>query len=149
MSSRTKIIVLHMKELIYTGIFIALGILFIVLLAIMFLPSGKKEKSREDGQTVNAYIPGIYTTSIELGGSVVDVEIVVDENSINSLRLVNLDEAVATMYPLIEPSFEELSGQITENQSLEGITYSDDSRYTSILLLNAVETSLEKAANHN
>ena len=86
MSSRTKIIVLHMKELIYTGIFIALGILFIVLLAIMFLPSGKKEKSREDGQTVNAYIPGIYTTSIELGGSVVDVEIVVDENSINSLR---------------------------------------------------------------
>ena len=149
MSSRTKIIVLHMKELIYTGIFIALGILFIVLLAIMFLPSGKKEKSREDGQTVNAYIPGIYTTSIELGGSVVDVEIVVDENNINSLRLVNLDEAVATMYPLIEPSFEELSGQITENQSLEGITYSDDSRYTSILLLNAVETSLEKAANHN
>lgn len=149
MSSRTKIIVLHMKELIYTGIFIALGILFIVLLAIMFLPSGKKEKSREDGQTVNAYIPGIYTTSIELGGSVVDVEIVVDENNINSLRLVNLDEAVATMYPLIEPSFEELSGQITENQSLEGITYSDDSRYTSILLLNAVEASLEKAANHN
>ncbi|MDD7147701.1 MAG: hypothetical protein SOY45_03425 [Lachnospiraceae bacterium] len=149
MSSRTKIIVLHMKELIYTGIFIALGILFIVLLAIMFLPSGKKEKSREDGQTVNAYIPGIYTTSIKLGGSVVDVEIVVDENSINSLRLVNLDEAVATMYPLIEPSFEELSGQITENQSLEGITYSDDSRYTSILLLNAVEASLEKAANHN
>ena len=149
MSSRTKIIVLHMKELIYTGIFIALGILFILLLAIMFLPSGKKEKSREDGQTVNAYIPGIYTTSIELGGSVVDVEIVVDENNINSLRLVNLDEAVATMYPLIEPSFEELSGQITENQSLEGITYSDDSRYTSILLLNAVEASLEKAANHN
>ena len=149
MSSRTKIIVLHMKELIYTGIFIALGILFIVLLAIMFLPSGKKEKSREDGQTVNAYIPGIYTTSIELGGSVVDVEIVVDENNINSLRLVNLDEAVATMYPLIEPSFEELSGQITENQSLEGITYSDDSRYTSILLLSAVEASLEKAANHN
>ena len=149
MSSRTKIIVLHMKELIYTGILIALGILFIVLLAIMFLPSGKKEKSREDGQTVNAYIPGIYTTSIELGGSVVDVEIVVDENNINSLRLVNLDEAVATMYPLIEPSFEELSGQITENQSLEGITYSDDSRYTSILLLNAVEASLEKAANHN
>ena len=149
MSSRTKIIVLHMKELIYTGIFIALGILFIVLLAIMFLPSGKKEKSREDGQTVDADIPGIYTTSIELGGSVVDVEIVVDENNINSLRLVNLDEAVATMYPLIEPSFEELSGQITENQSLEGITYSDDSRYTSILLLNAVEASLEKAANHN
>ena len=40
--SKTKIVVLHMKELIYTGIFAALGILFIALLIMMFLP-GKKD----------------------------------------------------------------------------------------------------------
>lgn len=45
MSSKTKIMVFHMKELIYTGIFIVLGILFLVLLAIMFLP-GKGEKKK-------------------------------------------------------------------------------------------------------
>ena len=38
MSAKTKIVVLHMKELIYTGIFVALGILLIILLLIMFLP---------------------------------------------------------------------------------------------------------------
>ena len=50
------------------------------------------------------------------------------------------------MYPLIEPSFDALAEQITQSQSLEGITYSDDTRYTSMLLLNAISQSLEKAA---
>ena len=103
MSSRTKIVVLHLKELLYTGIFVVLGVLFIVLLVIMFLPDKKQETS--DIVQENAYIPGIYTTSIQLGGSTVDIEVVVDENHINSLRLNTLDEAVTTMYPLIEPSF--------------------------------------------
>lgn len=145
MSSRTKIVVLHLKELLYTGIFLVLGILFIVLLVIMFLP-GKKQEN-EHAQTQSAYVPGIYTTSIQLGGSTVDIEVVVDENRINSLRLNTLDEAVATMYPLIELSFDELAAQIKANQSLEGITYSDDNRYTSMLLLDAISQSLEKAAS--
>ena len=77
MSSRTKIVVLHLKELLYTGIFVVLGVLFVVLLVIMFLPDKKQEK--QSAQTANAYIPGIYTTSIQLGGSTVDIEVVVDE----------------------------------------------------------------------
>ena len=36
MSSKTKIVVLHMKELIYTGIFLLLGIVLILLLVSMF-----------------------------------------------------------------------------------------------------------------
>lgn len=147
MSSRTKIIVLHLKELLYTGIFLVLGILFLILLAIMFLPGNKA--GQKPAQSENAYVPGIYTTSIQLGGSTVDIEVVVDENHISSLQLHTLDEAVTTMYPLIEPSFEELAGQIEANQSLEGITYSDDSRYTSLLLLDAISMSLEKAAASN
>ena len=42
MHSKTKIVVLHMKELIYTGIFVLLGILFIVLLVMMFVPDKKQ-----------------------------------------------------------------------------------------------------------
>lgn len=38
MKSKTKIIVLHMKEIIYTIIFAALGILLILLLILMFHP---------------------------------------------------------------------------------------------------------------
>ena len=147
MSSKTKIVVLHVKELIYTGIFAALGILFIVLLSIMFLPEDeKKETSSTLTQTTsNTYVPGVYTTSLILNDNVVEIEVTVDEHNINSIRLVNLDEAVATMYPLIQPSFEELADQIIHNQGIDGITYPDESKYTSMVLLDAITNSLEKA----
>ena len=149
MSSKTKIVVLHVKELIYTGIFAVLGILFIILLIIMFLPKDeKKEAAPVMTQTsTNSYVPGIYTTSLILNDNVVEIEVTVDEENINSIRLVNLDEAITTMYPLIQPSFEDLANQIITNQSLDGITYSDDSKYTSMILLNAITASLEKAVD--
>lgn len=150
MSSKTKIVVLHLKELIYTGIFAVLGILFIILLIIMFLPK-KEEDAAVSTMTqtqTNSYVPGVYTTSLILNDNVVEIEVTVDENNINSIRLVNLDEAVTTMYPLIEPSFEELAKQIIENQSLDNITYSEDSKYTSMVLLNAISSSLDKAVKN-
>ena len=51
--------------------------------------------------TSNTYVPGVYTTSLILNDNVVEIEVTVDERNINSIRLVNLDEAVTTMYPLI------------------------------------------------
>ena len=42
LSSKTKIVVLHMKELIYTGIFILLGIVLILLLISMFTPKNSE-----------------------------------------------------------------------------------------------------------
>ena len=145
MSSKTKIVVLHLKELIYTGIFALLGILFIILLIIMFVPKDKKENSAVETPSAS-YVPGIYTTSLILNDNAVDVEVTVDETNINDIRIVNLDEAVTTMFPLLEPSFDDLASQIIKSQSLEGITYSDDNKYTSMVLLNAIKTSLEKAA---
>ena len=147
MSSKTKIVVLHVKELIYTGIFALLGILFIILLIIMFLPKDEKKEtmSTVTQTTTNSYVPGVYTTSLILNDNVVEIEVTVDEKNINSIRLINLDEAVATMYPLIQPSFEDLANQIIVNQSLENITYPDESKYTSMILLDAITTSLNKA----
>ena len=48
MSAKTKIVVLHMKELIYTAIFVALGILFVVLLVMMFLPDKENTPAPEE-----------------------------------------------------------------------------------------------------
>ena len=45
MSSKTKIVVLHMKEIIYTTVFVVLGILLIILLAFMFSPKNGKRTS--------------------------------------------------------------------------------------------------------
>ena len=78
MSAKTKIIVLHMKEVIYTGIFLLLA----VILGIM------------------------------------------------------------------EPALESLSSQIYSSQSLENLKYPQDQKYTSLVLLNAIEDALKKAENN-
>lgn len=140
MSSKTKIVVLHMKEIIYTTIFIVLGILFIILLAFMFLP--KKENSSSDPQK---YIPGIYTSTLTINNSTLEVEVSVDSSHINAIRFSNLDESVTTMYPLIHPAIESIADQICQTQSLENITLSEDNPYTSQLILNAIKEAINKA----
>lgn len=149
MSAKTKIVVLHLKELIYTGLFAVLGILFIILLIIMFLPKDKTPTDELEPSSSPAesetYEPGTYSTSLSLKNSTVSVEVEVSATEITDLRLVNMDEAVTTMYPLIEPSFEDLTDQILETQNLEEVTYSDENRYTYMVLLNAIESALEQA----
>ncbi len=151
MSAKTKIVVLHMKELIYTGIFAVLGILFLVLLIMMFLPGKDKENvpdpapQQDVGETASLYIPGIYTTELVLGSQSIDVEVIVDKSSITSIRMVNLNDAVTTMYPLLQPTFDSICEQVYAQQSLENITYTADSKYTSLVLLEAIQNSLDKA----
>ena len=145
MSSKTKIVVLHLKELIYTGIFLVLGILFIVLMIIMFMPAKQGPKPASLNET-SLYVPGKYTTSLQIGSDTVDVEVVVDEACINSIRMVNLTEVITTMYPLMEPCLDTIAEQICEKQSLNDITYPDENKYTSQLLLKAIEAALDKAA---
>lgn len=142
MSSKTKIVVLHLKELIYTGIFIVLGILLIILLVFMFLP--EKETSSQSTPT-SQYIAGVYTSSIELNNHTLDLKVVVDNNHINSISLSNLDETTTTMYPLMQPALDELCEQIYQNQSLEDISYSSTNQYTSAILLQAIDSALTKA----
>lgn len=142
MSSKTKIVVLHLKEVVYTAIFAVLGILLILLLIFMFLPDGKDKATEETMK----YTAGVYTSSIQLNDNAIDVEVVVDDSHINSITLVNLDEATAAMYPLMQPALDNLTRQIYEKQSLENISYGDDNQYTSMVLLNAIQTALDKAA---
>lgn len=146
MSSKTKIVVLHMKEVIYTAIFLALAILMIVLLVLMFGPKADQETSAViSSEQPEKYIAGVYSTAIELGESTFDVQVTVDSNHINAIELVNLSETTAAMYPLVEPSLESIASQIYSAQSTDNITFDDDQKYTSQMLLEAIKSSLDKA----
>ncbi|HJD02710.1 MAG TPA: hypothetical protein H9750_08965 [Candidatus Mediterraneibacter excrementavium] len=141
MSSRTKIIVLHMKEIIYTAVFAALGIVLIILLVIMFRPDADQNQSG----TKEIYTPGIYTSTLALNNTRLEVEVAVDQNRINSVRFSNLDETVTTMFPLIQPAIEEIAEQIYDSQSLDDISLPEDTHYTSRIILDAVREAVEKA----
>lgn len=143
MSAKTKIVVLQLKELIYTGIFILLGIFLILLLVFMFLPDKKDGTITEP---VMKYVAGVYQTSITLNNNSIDLEVVVDSDTISSIRIVPLEESVAAMYPLVEPALDSIASQIYVNQSLDNITYDSEQQFTSMLLISAIEDCLEKAA---
>lgn len=187
MSANTKIVVLRRKELLYTGIFAALGVLFIILLLMLLLPGKDTDASygtpdSTDGTaaempdnvadlghssqfsdaedvstgavldsasgpvgTDNTYIPGIYTTELLLGSETVNVEVIVSDHTITSVSLADPSETLTTMYPLLEPTMESLNDQLCEMQDPEQVSYSAETRYTSLVLLEAVKASLEKA----
>ena len=194
MSANTKIVVLRRKELLYTGIFAALGVLFVILLLMLLLPGKDTDASygtpdSPDGtaaaempdnvanlgrsshfsdaedvstgagadtdavldsasgsvSTDNTYIPGIYTTELLLGSETVNVEVIVSDHAITSVSLADPSETLTTMYPLLEPTMESLNDQLCEMQDPEQVTYSAETRYTSLVLLEAVKASLEKA----
>ena len=168
MSANTKIVVLRRKELLYTGIFAALGVLFVILLLMLLLPgktadtSGTPDSPDDTAATEmpdnvadvstgavadtgNTYIPGIYTTELILGSETVNVEVIVNDHAITSVSLADASEALTTMYPLLETTMESLNDQLCEMQDPEQVTYSAETRYTSLVLLEAVKASLEKA----
>lgn len=142
MSSKTKIIVLHMKEVIYTVIFLVLALILGILIFFMFGPGKAATTSTSPAQT---YVPGIYRSSIRLNDNTFDVEVTVDADRIQSIHLNNLSESTAAMFPLMEPALDSLAAQIYTSQSLEGLTYSPDQKYTSQMLLNAITEALNKA----
>lgn len=93
------------------------------------------------------YIPGVYTASVPLGDSAADVEITLNADRIQAIRLVNLSEATAAAFPLVSPAFENISSQILAKQSTDGVTAPAENRYTSQLLLSVISGILQRAAS--
>lgn len=147
MNSKTKIVVLRLKEVIFTGIFVLLGIIVVVLLVAAFLPEDEETSPTNAlAQNSVSYIPGTYSTSLILNNMSANIEVIVDENYISSVRFVELNEALKTKYPLLEPALSDIADQLTETQSLDNIVYSDDMRYTATLLISAIKSALDEAS---
>lgn len=150
--SKTKIVVFKLKELLLTAALVVFGIAILVL--VVALVSMDKEStpgassssvSSDSTETSAPYHPGVYTTTMELNDTTIHLELVCDSNHINSVRLVNLDEAVETMYPLLSPALEDLELQLSKDIPVEELVFTEGSTYTQTLLVEAIEKTLEKA----
>ena len=140
--SKTKIVVIQRKELIYTGIFVGLGILLICLLIFMFRPASQTDTA---SQPTASYKPGVYTTELSLNDTLLNIEVVVDEHHVNSVSFSNIDESVSAMYPLLEPTLSDIESQLCNNVDISEISTSENNKYTQTLLLDAIQETLEKA----
>lgn len=143
--AKTKIVVIQRKELIYTAIFAGLGILLILLLVFMFLPSRGGGKKTADSTTTGKYNPGVYNSQIALGDSTLNLELVVDADQIKSVSFINLEDSVTTMYPLVKPSLASIEKELIKGTGLDDIPVSEKSKYTETLLIEGIRTALDKA----
>lgn len=91
-----------------------------------------------------AITPGVYRAGVSLNGNAVDIEVTVDKNRIQNIALVNLSEPVTTLYPSLESTFSELCASVIESGSTKNITYPAENKYTATMLLNAIQTALDK-----
>ena len=151
--SKPKFVVFKLKELLLTAALLLFAIA-IVVLVIVLVSMGNESTPKLMGPSANhdstetsapLYYPGIYTTSVEMNDTTIHLELVCDENHINSVRLINLDEAVTTMYPLLTPALEDLELQLSQDVPLEELKLTEGSTYTQSILIKAIEQTLAKA----
>ena len=140
MSTKTKIVVVKAKELIYTALFICLGIVLIALLIFMFAPEGKKAAA-----SAGTYTPGVYTSTLTLGESTLDVAVSVNKDRVTSVSLNNMSESISAMYPLLAPSVDEINAQLKTISSIDDLELNTDNKYTSLMLQQAIKNALKKA----
>lgn len=143
MGKNPKFMVFHLRELIYTVVFILLGVILVISLILMFSNKGKNNTETET--TSGKYEAGVYTSCITLNGNPMDVTITLDTNHINSITIDNISDTITTMYPLVQPAFEDIAKQIVANQSLDNIEFASDSQYTYTILYNAIADTINSA----
>ena len=155
MQPKTKIMVFKSKELIYTGIFVLMGILLIVLLIFMFKPkkdksdittsetSTQNESTEElSTDTQTTYSPGVYSATMNLGGYDSVVSVTVTDEGVSHVDIQNTNETVTAMYPLLDSALDDINSQLESNIPLEDINYSSEKQYTSVLIIEAVKQAL-------
>lgn len=157
MSGSTRIVVIPLKKLIVMVCVIAA---LIILVAIFIFGGSSSDAAKSTGVNISTstdtvkkntscptYSPGVYTSSILLNGTPIDIQVTVDSDNINNIEMVNLSESVQTMYPMLNSSFDEIKTAVINNGSTDNITYNAGSKYTATMLLSAIDSALAKARN--
>lgn len=157
MSGSTRIVVIPLKKLIIMVCVIAA---LIILAAIFIFGGSSSDAAKSTGVNISTntdtvkkntscptYSPGVYTSSILLNGTPIDIQVTVDSDNINNIEMVNLSESVQTMYPMLNSSFDEIKTAVINNGSTDNITYNAGSKYTATMLLSAIDSALAKARN--
>ena len=142
MSGSTRIVVIPLKKLIVMVCVIAA---LIILAAIFIFGGSSSDAAKSTGVNISTstdtvkkntscptYSPGVYTSSILLNGTPIDIQVTVDSDNINNIEMVNLSE---------------LKTAVINNGSTDNITYNASSKYTATMLLSAIDSALAKARN--
>jgi len=138
---KSRFVVLRMKDIIRTGIFVILGIILLIVLIRAIIPNNPTS-----GETAfGAFIPGTYTSYIIIHNQPIVVSVTVDEEKIVDITLSDMAESQEVFYPLIRPTMALLSQQVIDTQSTD-VQAPIEAAMTSRILLDAINNALAQAA---
>ena len=152
MSSQTRIVILKMRTVIYTGIFIFMVLVLGVLFYLMF---GRQSHNTAESASpavspvsnpTSLYSPGCYNSVMKLGNDSVNVSVSVSKDLIESIQLNDVSKETSKAYPLLKPALKSLNEQILAAQSIEYLTYDETMQYTQTALKDTISMALKKAA---
>ena len=130
-----KIYVIKLKQIL------RVLILIIAVAAIIAVVSCLVKKADKP-----TFSPGVYTSSIILHNSPVNVEVEVSKHAIENIRILDLSETQAVFYPLFSTAADDVIQKILDEQSCD-ITVDGDFAVTGGIIADAVENALEQARN--
>lgn len=128
-----KIYVIKLKQIIHIGVS-----LIIAAAAVFGIIGAIRHAARP------TYAPGVYTSSIILHNSPVNVEVEVSAHAIESVRVLELSETQQVFYPLFASSAEEIAQRIVAEQSCD-IPLDKEYAVTGGIILDAVRQALDRA----
>lgn len=157
MSAKTKIIVVRMKKLLSALLFVILGI---IALSILMTHYTKRKQDintslpdstpiQDENGTLHAlYIPGTYSTEIVLGKESVTLFVTVSETEITDLSLGDKSKGIDSLYPLLESTLADITKQLQGKPDLSDFVTPTENRYTTMVLVQAITSSLSQAKAH-
>ena len=140
---KTRIVVVQMKQIIKTAIFVIIGLILIIGLIILILPNNP---SNNQISHTGAFIPGIYSSYIVLHNHPIRVAVRVDYDRILDISLSDMNEIQEVFYPLFRPTLASISEQVVRYQTTQ-IDIPIEIQHTGRILLNAVDNAIFQAQN--
>ncbi len=133
--SKTRFMVIKLKELIKTAVFAVLGAAIIIALIITIVPKSSDAK----------YKSGTYTSNISIGEETASVSLTFNENEITDMAFVPTSDSFELFYPLAQTIADEIKAQIMSSQSTDNIQLSYDTQVTGEIILNGAASCIERA----
>ena len=136
-----KIVILKRRQLLLSAILVVIAIVIVLIISFSTGNNSDDNIHLEDAR----FLPGLYNSDIRLSEYTLHLELAVDRNCIKSVNITNLNEEILSMYPLIEPSLQAVSKQLLDGVAIDAVTISEDSKFTQMMLIEAIGSMLEKA----
>ncbi len=133
--SKTKFMVIKLKELVKTAVFAIIGAAIIIALIIMLVPKNADAK----------YKSGTYTTNVSLGDETAAVSLTFSENEITDVNFIPTSNTLEVFYPLAQTTADEICAQILSEQTTQGIDLASEYSVTGELIIGAADACIERA----